>query len=170
MFSSAGLRDNLKTQPVILLAVLIFLLSGHFYSKSLTRLSLLHISFHFCSWIFTGGIQVNCLGSRAEGEREYEPAIFWSPVHFPKVIGHTAASSHQPGRSPSPLKWPLCHCAPSQRTYEKAGRLNRSLSICLSGSSGGNALNNTTSLMDLKVDRSFTKGQRRFTNSRDRSP
>lgn len=35
--------DNLKTQAMILLAVLIFLLSGHFYSKSLTRLSLSHI-------------------------------------------------------------------------------------------------------------------------------
>lgn len=61
--------DNLKTQAMILLAVLIFLLSGHFYSKSLTQLSLLHISFHSYSWVFTGGIQVNCLCSRAEGER-----------------------------------------------------------------------------------------------------
>lgn len=58
---------NLKTQAMILLAVLIFLLSGHFYSKSLTRLSLLHISLHCCRWIFTGGIQVNCLCSKAEG-------------------------------------------------------------------------------------------------------
>lgn len=76
--------DNLKTQAVILLTVLIFLLSGHFYSKSLTRLSLQHISFYFCSWIFTGGIQVNCLCSRAEGERSMSQQSSGHQSIFPK--------------------------------------------------------------------------------------
>lgn len=76
--------DNLKTQVMILLAVLIFLLSGHFYSKSLTRLSLLHISFHFYSWVFTGGIQVNCLCSRAEGEQSMSQQSSGHQSIFPK--------------------------------------------------------------------------------------
>ncbi len=76
--------DNLKTQAVVLLAVLIFLLSGHFYSKSLGRLSLLHISFHSCSWIFTGGIQVNCLCSKAEGEQSMSQQSSGHQSIFPK--------------------------------------------------------------------------------------
>lgn len=76
--------DNLKTQAMILLAILIFLLSGHFYSKSLARLSLLHISFHFYSWIFTGGIQVNCLCSRAQGEQSMSQQSSGHQSIFPK--------------------------------------------------------------------------------------
>lgn len=43
-------------------------------------------------------------------------------------------------------------------SYEKAVLLNHSLSVCLPGSSE-DALNNATSLMDLKVGWRFTKGQ-----------
>lgn len=84
MFSNPSVLDNFKTQARILLALLIFLLSGHFYSKSLTQLSLLHISSPSCSWIFTGGIQVNCLCWRAAGEWSMSQQSSGHQSIFPK--------------------------------------------------------------------------------------
>lgn len=59
--------DDWKTLAKVLLTVLIILLSWRFYSKSLRRLSQPLIYLCFYRWIFTGGNQVNCLGSRAQG-------------------------------------------------------------------------------------------------------
>lgn len=66
-FTCSVVLNDWKTRAKVLLTVLIILLSWRFYSKSLRRLSRPLISSRFYRWIFTGGNQVNCLGSRAQG-------------------------------------------------------------------------------------------------------